>query len=129
MAIDYTLWANGKIMMAAQNFHALLSSIDSNLINSYTIESDERTGNTLLQVELGDSELIMAISTTKEWITGVVAKTINECSTKIHRLNWLAGTLEELHTEDDYLSNIQANRPQKLRPARSQPAMNLQFSA
>ncbi len=92
-----------------KHFHAFLSSIDSSLINTYTIESDEKTGNTLLQVELEEGVLIFIISSSKDWLKRVVTQIFTNSESKFQRLNWFLGELEVLTSADSFLIDNEYN--------------------
>ncbi len=93
-----------------KHLHVLLSQIPLKSENSDTVEFTEENGSTWLRVELEGGQLVLAISTSQEWLTGVVTNMLNAIEGKLNRMNWLAGTFNELSTVDDYVATHHVNK-------------------
>jgi len=91
-----------------KHLHALLNDFDQ---QPEDFSYEEHNGNTLLRVTLQSGQLLMAISSSKNWLTKFISHELDSLKqgSDLTRLDWHQGTIVKLINTNDLLENSETN--------------------
>jgi len=96
-----------------KHLHALLSSLKINQMRSELFKFSENNGNSLLQINCFEKELILMITKSEDWFSNKITKLLFKSQKELQRVNWISGELEKINASS--LTDAETNTIEDLR--------------